>query len=210
MWKNAVGKSGATESTPITSTDLLLSVKEMPFPKAVESLTDWAPKPNPSKMLETHRGEERTYWKYKSLFLFEPLPAEAIGILVGEAMYFEKNYKTTNNKVVFELQALGGDPGRPNNGSDKYPKWSPKNVFASISPKDTAFPHRGALHCLTLKTEIFMLVSGGKPVHISLQRSPNYLNLKHEIDNCRLRDLQVWRLNCSHKWRVSSTESNHS
>jgi len=173
MWKIAVEMSGVSESTPITSTDLLGSVVEMTFPKAVDSLTDWNPKPDPSEMLESFRGEERTYWKYKSLFLFEPLPAEAIQILVEEAMHFEKNYKSKKNKVVFEFQALGGNPGKPGD-DDNYPDWSPKNMFSSVSPKDTAFPHRGALHCLTLKSEAFMLVSGGLATRLLTQMEAVY------------------------------------
>mmetsp|Transcript_11745 Transcript_11745/g.21721 ORF Transcript_11745/g.21721 Transcript_11745/m.21721 type:complete len:330 (+) Transcript_11745:1167-2156(+) len=170
MWKDAVEMSGATESTPITSTDLLDAVVEMSFSEAV----DWTPKPDPSEMLQSFRGQERTYFKYKSLFLFEPLPAEAIQILVDEAMYFEENYKTKKNKIVFEFQALGGDPGKPDDDDEDYPKWSPKNMFASVSPKDTAFPHRGALHCLTLKSDVFMLVSGGLATRILTQMEGVY------------------------------------
>lgn len=63
--------------------------------------------------------------------------------------------------VSFEFQALGGDPGKPDEDDDIYPYLSPKNMFASVSPKDTAFPHRGAHHCLILRTDVKMLVSGG-------------------------------------------------
>lgn len=161
MWKDAVETSGASEATSITSTDLLDAATEMTFSNAVNSLTDWNPKRAPVNMLQPFQGKDRTYFKYKSLFLFQPLPAEAIHILIDKAMYFEENYSNKKNYIVFEFQALGGDPGKPDESDEDYPYLSPKNMFASVSPKDTAFPHRGALHCLILKTNINMLVSGG-------------------------------------------------
>lgn len=166
MWRKAVKTSGATESTPITSTMLMDSFAQMTFSDAASSMTDWKGTSDPDKLLMPYQGEERTYFKYKSLFLFEPLPEEAIRILLEEAMYFEENYKSTENKVVFEFQALGGDPGKPEEDGGDYPNWSPMNMFASVPPKDTAFPHRGALHCITLKSDAFMLVSGGLATRI--------------------------------------------
>lgn len=162
LWRKVIDMSGATETTPITQSTLGNSVKEMTFSEAMSSTADWKGEMDPATMMLPYRGEERTYFKYKSLFLFEPLPEEAIQILIEEATYFEENYKSTQNKVVFEFQALGGDPGKPAGDDDGgYPNWSPQNLFAAVGPKDTAFPHRGALHCLTLKSEAFMLVSGG-------------------------------------------------
>lgn len=173
LWQNVVERSGATESTPISFTALLKAVKTMPFDKAVGSLTNWKSVSKPETMMKQFQGVERTYWKYKSLFLFEPLPAEAVEILVEEAMYYETNYKTDQNRIVFEFQALGGDPGKPD-GDGRYPNWSPKNLFAAVPPKETAFPHRGALFCLTLKSDVYMLVSGGLATRILRQMEAIY------------------------------------
>ena len=100
MWKEAVEMSGATESTPITSIDLMNAARVLPFQKAVNSLVDWKPNIKASTMIKPFQGEVRTYFKYKSLFLFEPLPEDAIQILIDEAMYIA-NVSTSNSNVKF-------------------------------------------------------------------------------------------------------------
>ena len=56
---------------------------------------------------------------------------------------------------------MGGDPGKSDEGNEQYTYLSPQNMFASVSPKYTAFPHRGAHHCLILKIDTKLQATGG-------------------------------------------------
>lgn len=149
MWEEAVLKSGATEDTPIKASQLLNAGETVEFAQALTDLTGWTYDLTPDVLVLPYL-ERRTYFKYKSLWLFEPLPDEALQMLIEDAMLFPGAPETF---VIFEYQALGGDPGYNASSPDEYPVYSPKNLFSTVPPKDTAFPHRGAKHCLMFKSQ---------------------------------------------------------
>jgi len=157
MWEDAVDRSLANATTPISSTDLKNSISRQDLAEASVDLTGWTPDGSPLQLLSSFR-EQRTYFIYKSYWLHEPLPEEAIEILINESMEFEgKSF------IVFEYQALGGDPGADDLEDDgSYPEWSPQNRFAAVPPKDTAFAHRGAKHCLMFKVQAEDEINGDK------------------------------------------------
>jgi hypothetical protein len=114
LWEEAVNNSGASPDTPISSDILMNAAEPVPFVDAVTNLTGWTDDAPDSSVLLKPFYETRNYFKFASLFLHEPLPAEAINILINEAMHFEND----SDIVVFEFQALGGDPGKPNNDDE--------------------------------------------------------------------------------------------
>jgi hypothetical protein len=78
-------------------------------------------------------ADQNTYYKYKSMFLFEKLPEKAIQTLIDAAYWNE------DSSLLFEFQTLGAT-----NPED--------SAFALVGPTDTAFPYRNARHGLLLKS----------------------------------------------------------
>lgn len=163
LWDDAVDRSLATETTPISSIALKKSIHMKDIAEATVDLTGWTPGGSPLDLLRSFY-EKRSYFIYKSYWLFEPLPEEAIKILVEESMVYPIE-DDGDTFVIFEYQSVGGDPGADDLDDDgAYPYWSPQNKFASVPPKDTAFPHRGARHCLMFKAQSFDEASANEVV----------------------------------------------
>jgi hypothetical protein len=81
-----------------------------------------------------------------SFWLLEPLPAEALQILIDEAVEY-----TSGGFVVYEFQTVGGDPQGSGVPDARGHVWT--NNFSSVDPLSTAFPHRNARHCLMFKAQ---------------------------------------------------------
>jgi hypothetical protein len=91
--------SGASPDTPISSGILMNAAEPVPFVDAVITyLTWWTDDvPDLSVLLKSFY-KTRDYFKFAGLFLHETLPAEAIDILIYDAMHFEND----SDIVVFE------------------------------------------------------------------------------------------------------------
>jgi len=103
-----------TKSTSIVQAALDLSGWNTTSPESLLDNYDW----------------ERTYYKFKSFFLLEKLPDEALDIMLDMV------YLSDSESLVFEFQSLGG----------------PGSKFAEVEPTATAFSHRNARHCLMFKS----------------------------------------------------------
>jgi len=145
---NSLKTAGVNEATPLTLSGFEQNSKIVKnFAQAITDLTGWTNEDNSPNILIQSFLQERSYFKYKSFFLFEPVNAEVIKMLQDLVTYDDKN-----NSLVFEFQSLGGGPGT--DIADYDPRniyQSPPNNFSSVDPKATAFPHRNARHCLMLK-----------------------------------------------------------
>jgi len=140
--------AGVTDSTPLTLSGFLQqSTNETDFAQAITDLTGWTNDDSPSTLLGSFL-QERTYFKYKSFFLFEPVNSTVINMLQDLVIYDNNG----DDSVVFEFQSLAGGPGTDISAYDPSNIFqSPPNNFSSVDPKATAFPHRNARHCLMLK-----------------------------------------------------------
>jgi len=138
--------AGVNETTPLTLSGFMQHSKIMTdFAQAVTDLTGWTNDKPPSILLDAFL-DKRTYFKYKSFFLFEPVNQMVIEILQDLVRY------EGDDSLVFEFQSLGGGPQTDINKYDPENIYqSPPNNFSSVDPKATAFPHRNARHCLMLK-----------------------------------------------------------
>lgn len=131
---SALAESGLTNSTPIAVDNFHLS--EGTMLDAILDLSGWNTTA-PESLLDLFEWEH-SYYKYKSFFLEEELPAEAVELILNST------YIGDESSVVFEFQSLGGQ----------------NSTFSSFAPTETAFSHRNARHCLMLKSHASTLANG--------------------------------------------------
>ena len=142
----ALVASGLNETTPFTLSDMLASAKEVAYTQAIIDLNGWASVMASGSLFDDYIND-RSYFQYVSFFILEPLPDEAMQLLIDEGVQFEAN----GDFLVYEFQTLGGPPdgsGVPDAGGYVWP-----NNFSSVDPTSTAFPHRNARHCLMFKAQ---------------------------------------------------------
>lgn len=122
----ALTTSGLNETTLIVPSRF--QTKSTSIVQAALDLSGWNTT-SPESLVDNYDWE-RTYYKFKSFFLLEKLPNEALDIMLDMV------YLSDNESVVFEFQSLGG----------------PGSKFAEVEPTATAFSHRNARHCLMFKS----------------------------------------------------------
>jgi len=93
--------------------------------------------PNAESLLSMFENQH-TYYKYKSFFLVEKLPEEAIKIILNSVFIDSDSV----SQLIFEFQSLGN------------------STFSAVSPTATAFSHRNARHCLMFKSNAATLEAG--------------------------------------------------
>lgn len=125
--------AGMSDKTPI-NLDMFkkYGTAEMPVWQAQLDLMGW---PNSGKKDDLIAAylDQNTYYRYKSMFLFEKLPRAAIEILLESG-----TWQTDNSSLVWEFQSLGGT--------------SENSAVARVSSTATAFTHRNAQYGLLLKS----------------------------------------------------------
>lgn len=130
----ALRDSGLNETTPIRVDDFY--TKSGSLLTGILDLSGWDT-PNAESLLSMFENQH-TYYKYKSFFLVEKLPEEAIKIILNSVFIDTDSV----SQVIFEFQSLGN------------------STFSSVSPTATAFPHRNARHCLMFKSNAATLEAG--------------------------------------------------
>ena len=150
-FKTALNTSGLNETTPFTLSELLASATEVKYTEALINLNGWKDVEQAGSLTEDFI-KDRSYFQYLSFWLLEPLPREAIALLIEEANWCsdpQPNGNCSGPQLVYEFQTVGG----PKNGSGVPDTaghvWT--NHFSSVEPTSTAFPHRNARHCLMFK-----------------------------------------------------------
>jgi hypothetical protein len=133
-FESALAESGLTNSTPIAADRF--NLKEGTLLDAILNLSGWNTT-TPESLLDLFEWEH-SYYKYKSFFLEEELPLEAIELILNST------YIGDGSSMIFEFQSLGGD----------------NSTFSSVGPTETAFAHRNARHCLMLKSHAATLQNG--------------------------------------------------
>lgn len=130
----ALRDSGLTETTPIRINEFY--TKSGSLLRAILDLSGWNT-PNPESLLDMFENQH-TYYKYKSFFLLEKIPVEAVKIIL-DSVFIDLDSAT---QVIFEFQSLGN------------------STFSAVDPTATAFSHRNARHCLMFKSNAATLEEG--------------------------------------------------
>ena len=152
-FRAALITSGLNDSTPFTLQDLLASATEVKYTDALINLNGWKDVEQAGSLTEDFI-KDRSFFQYLSFWLLEPLPWEAMVLLMTEANWCsdpQPNGDCSGPQLVYEFQTVGG----PKNGSGVPGADAPGHVwtnnFSSVEPTSTAFPHRNARHCLMFK-----------------------------------------------------------
>lgn len=106
--------------------------RQMPVWEAQLELMGW-PNNGEQDALIGDYSDQNTYYRYKSMFLFEELPRDAIEILLESA-----SWNTDGSSLVWAFQSLGGN--------------ARNSAFSRVDSTATAFTHRNALYALLLKS----------------------------------------------------------
>ena len=150
-FRAALITSGLTDSTPFTLQDLLASATEVTYTEALINLNGWQDVEQAGSLTDDFI-DDRSFFQYLSFWLLEPLPREAMVLLMEEANWCsdpQPNGNCSGTRLVYEFQTVGGPKsgsGVPDAGGHVW-----TNNFSSVEPTSTAFPHRNARHCLMFK-----------------------------------------------------------
>ena len=107
---------------PVTVQELFDAATVETFAQATTDLTGWTPSASPDVLVQSFL-DERSYFKYKSLFLVQPLSEDGQAILRENAVVCGEEEECgtgTNFTVVFEFQAMGGDPSAHGNAAGLF------------------------------------------------------------------------------------------
>lgn len=146
-FRAALITSGLTDSTPFTLQDVLASATEVEYTEALINLNGWEDVEYANSLTEDF-VDDRSFFQYLSFWLLEPLPWDAMVLLMKEANWCS-DFPKCSDSLVYEFQTVGGPPGGsgvPDAAGHVWP-----NNFSSVEPTSTAFPHRNARHCLMFK-----------------------------------------------------------
>lgn len=144
QWEEALRHANCTEDSPIPLRRLLEHSHFEDYVTATLQLSGWTPNATASALLRPFL-EERTYFRYASFFLTEEPSEQLLELLMALPVFSNDG----GDYVVYEFQALGGDPeGARVPGYEMY-----TNNFSRVDPRATAFPQRNARHCLMLKAQ---------------------------------------------------------
>ena len=146
-FRAALITSGLTDSTPFTLQDVLASATEVEYTEALINLNGWEDVEYANSLTEDF-VDDRSFFQYLSFWLLEPLPWDAMVLLMKEANWCS-DFPKYSDSLVYEFQTVGGPPGGsgvPDAAGHVWP-----NNFSSVEPTSTAFPHRNARHCLMFK-----------------------------------------------------------
>ena len=195
MFRKALRLANPTDRhfIPVTVQELFDAATVKTFAQATTDLTGWTPNASTDVLVRSFL-DERSYFKYKSLFLVQPLSEDGQAILRDYAVVCGEEEECgtgTNFTVVFEFQAMGGDPsaqlpggnaaGLFDDGSTFTYKFAPNN-FSRIPVESTAFPQRNALHCLMLKANS-ATEEGGDVAFAQMENVYNMLLQTEQVQN---------------------------
>jgi hypothetical protein len=135
-------RAGMTESTPVRLSDFKSqknAAVEVSATAAQLGLMGWGNDGKADALLDDY-SDQHTYYAYKSYFLYEKLPREAIQLLMNFAAWSKRG------TLVWEFQSLGGK--------------SQDSAVERVPPTKTAFSHRNAQYGLLLKSNSRYAVDG--------------------------------------------------